>query len=63
MITSPALPSMMMPFSVAFFVYLRSVTWCSFLFALQMSVNLRSCSTSLAVSCINGYFLSGCMLF
>lgn len=58
MITSPAFPSMMMPFSVAPAVYFRSVIWCSFLFALQRSVNLRSCSTSRAVRCINGYLVA-----
>lgn len=63
MITSPALPSMMMPFSVACVVYLRSVTWCSFLFALQRLVNRRSCITSFAVRCINGYLVEVSMLF
>lgn len=56
--TSPALPSMMMPFSVAPVVYLRSVTWCSFLFALHRLVNWRSCNTSRAVRCINGYLVA-----
>lgn len=58
MITSPAFPSMMMPFSVAPAVYFRSVIWCSFLFALQRLVNRRSCSISRAVRCINGYLVA-----
>ena len=53
--TSPDLPNMMSPISLASFVYLRSVTLCLFLLFLHSCAQFRRLIISLAVRWVGEY--------